>query len=305
MRNLLILTVVMLAVDLVSVTLSFAVTIQQPQANTVFYPGQKVHVVVNVASDEDVVGMLIETNRGSAVAVEQPPYEADIFIDKAYVGPEEIAVYARLRNGNIIETRTNITVQLPSDVKLEKIIINKRMAIEIASGGKSPGTARLQVTGLFSDGIERDLNILNGVQYTSSDPTLAAVDSKGIVTALKLGWATITIVSGDKNEIVKAHVFIEIELDRELLVKPTETGIQLDWKLSTQDPEWVTGYMVFRTEDPDGIVKKKIADLPNGTSTYIDTTAAQGKTYYYGVQAMSATANERSSMTNMTPGMLP
>jgi len=122
---------------------------------------------------------------------------------------------------------------------------------------------------------------------------------------LNLGKATISIVVGDKSETVDVKVYVNIDIDDELLVKPTDTGIQLDWKLSQQDPEWVTGYMVFRTEDPDGIVKKKIADLPNGTTTYIDTTAEKGKTYYYGVQAISATANERSSMTNMTPGMIP
>jgi hypothetical protein len=155
-----------------------------------------------------------------------------------------------------------------------------------------------------SDGIRRDINILNNVAYISSDPTVASVDNQGIVTAQELGWATISISAGDKKEIVKVHIYINIDIDDELLVKPTDTGIQLGWKLSPQDPEWVTGYMVFRTEDPDGIVKTKIADLPKGTTTYVDTTAEKGKTYYYGVQAISTTANERSSMTNMTPGTM-
>lgn len=297
--------VLMLTFSLVAPNMSSAVTIQQPQANTIFSPGQKVHVVVNVAPDEELLEMLIKTNRGTSEIVGQPPYETDLLLDKAYLGAEEIAIFSRLRNGNILETRINISVQLPPDVKLEKIVVGKYESIVKAPAGKPLKTRRLQTSGLFSDGVERDLDIVSGLQFTSDNPNVVTVDNKGTLTAVNLGRAKISIVAGDKSETVDVKVYVIIKIDSVLLVKPVDTGIQLDWKLSPQDPEWVTSYMVFRTEDPDGIVKKKIADVPNGTTTYIDTTAEKGKTYYYGVQAMSATANERSSMTNMTPGMLP
>jgi len=287
-------------------TNSHALTIVQPANNSTFYCGQKIKVLVVPSQGEILNGMWIKTTRGSSEILEGPPFEAELKLNDQYVGKEKITAISKINNdSNISETSIDIIVQLPPNVTLEKIETNKSMAMQIAPSGMPLDTERIQVRGKFSDGIRRDLNILSGIQYTSSDPTVATVDSQGLVTALKLGSTLLFIAVGDKTKAVNVRVILDIDLDKELLVKPTDTGIQLDWKLSLQDPEWVTGYMVFRTEDPDGVIKRKIADVPNGTTTYIDTTAAKGKTYYYGVQAISATANERSSMTNMTPGVLP
>lgn len=295
---------VILGLFLSTVSYSYAITIIQPENNSVFYPGQKVKVLVTVTDEEMANGLFISAYKGSSELLEKGQYEVDLTLDRAYVGKGFIKAAAKTQN-EIHEASININIQLPPDVKLEKIETNKSMVIQIAPKEEPFNTRKLQTRALFSDGIRRNLNILSGVQYTSSDPTVASVDSQGIVTAQKLGSTTISIEAGDKKELVKAHVLLDIELAKELLVKPIDTGIQLNWKLSPQDPEWVTSYMVFRTEEPDGIVKMKIADVSNGTTTYIDTTAEKGKTYYYGVQAMSVTANERSSMTNMTTGMLP
>jgi hypothetical protein len=54
-------------------------------------------------------------------------------------------------------------------------------------------TSRLQASGLFSDGVRRGLDIVSGLQFTSSNPTVVTVDNKGTLTALNLGRATITI----------------------------------------------------------------------------------------------------------------
>lgn len=287
-------------------SLGYSLTIKQPENNSVFYPGQKVNVVIEVAPNEDVVGMVVSaTPEGSSGVILKTPYEIELIIGDRYIGKARIRALARLKDDTAVDAEVNITIQLPPDVKLEKIVTDKIVSIRKNAVGTSFSSKKLFVYGLFTDGIERDLNSIYTVQYASSDSSTVAIDNNGVITGLKLGGSTITISVGDKVESVDVDVFVIIDLDKELLVKPTETGIQLDWKLSPQDPEWVTGYMVFRTEDPDGVIKRKITDVPNGTTTYIDTTAVKGKTYYYGVQAISATANERSSMTNMTPGVLP
>jgi hypothetical protein len=282
----------------------YAITIVQPENNSIFLPGQKVKVVVSVTDEEKASGLFIYTYKGSSELLEKGQYETELTLDTVYVGKGFIKAVAKIPS-EIHEASVDIIIQLPQDVKLEKIVVDKYESIIKAASGKPLKARRLQTSGLFSDGVKRDLDIVSGLQFASSDLNVVTVDSKGILTALNLGKATISIVAGDKSETVDVKVYVVIKLDKELLVKPVETGIQLDWKLSPQDPEWVTGYMVFRTEDPDGVIKRKIADVPNGTTTYIDTTAVKGKTYYYGVQAISATANERSSMTNMTPGVLP
>jgi hypothetical protein len=291
---------------LLNASLAYSLTIIQPANNSIFFTGQAVKVVVEAAPDENIAGIIVSsTSTGSSTGVIlKPPFEFELRIGDQYVGNARIRAVALLKDETAVETGIDVTIQLKHDVILEKLETSKSMSIQKSLSGKPLAKERIQIRGMYSDGIRRDINILNNVAYISSDPTVASVDNQGIVTAQELGWATISISAGDKKEIVKVHIYINIDIDDELLVKPTDTGIQLGWKLSPQDPEWVTGYMVFRTEDPDGIVKTKIADLPKGTTTYVDTTAEKGKTYYYGVQAISTTANERSSMTNMTPGTM-
>ncbi len=288
------------------VSKGYAITIVQPENNAVFHAGQKVKVVVLPSHGEKLNGMWIKTTRGSSEILEGPPFETELKLDDKYVGKEKITAISKInKDRDIVESSISITVQLPSDVKLEKIKTNPIMVIYIAPKSEPLNTSKIQISSLFSDGIWRDLHILSDVRFASSDTNIATVDKQGIVTAKNLGLTTISINAGGKNASVKVHVSLDIEIDEVLLVKPTDTGIQLNWKLSPQDPEWVTGYMVFRTEDPDGVIKRKIADLPNGTNTYIDRTAEKLKAYYYGVQAISTSTNERSRMTNMTPMVLP
>lgn len=283
---------------------AYSLTIKQPISNSKFRPGEVVRVVLEPATNDDIVAIWIystpESSSGKGVLL-GPPYEIDMQLDNQYVGNARIEAVARLKDNTAIKAGVDIIVQLPPEVMLEKIVVDKSDSIMKSAVGKPLNTRKLWVQGLFTDNVQREIS----ATYTSSDPNIVSVDSNGVITALNLGRAIVSINAGDKSESVDIKVYINIEIDSELLVKLADTGIQLDWKLSPQDPEWVTGYMVFRTEDPDGVIKRKIADVPNGTTTYIDTTAVKGKTYYYGVQAISATANERSSMTNMTPGVLP
>jgi hypothetical protein len=287
-----------------SIVNCYAFSITQPANNFTFNPGQKVKVIVDVKPEENINGLMIYTYKGSSELIDGPPYEAELILDKIYVDKGFISAISKTPDDTVVKASIDITIQLQPDVKLEKIVTDKIVSIIKEPVGSPLKSRKLRVSGLFSDGIVRDINIVDGVQYTSSNPNVVTVDNKGVIIGLKLGNSTISVSVEGKEEHIDVDIFVNIDLDRDLLVKPTDTGIQLGWKLSPQDPEWVTGYMVFRTEDPDGIVKTKIADLPKGTTTYVDTTAEKGKTYYYGVQAISTTANERSSMTNMTPGTM-
>ncbi len=290
----------LLLMDVVSK--GYAITIVQPENNAVFHTGQKVKVVVLPSHGEKLNGMWIKTTRGGSEILEGPPFETELKLDDQYVGKEKITAISKInKDRDVVESSISITVQLQSDVKLEKIIVGKSDSILKSAVGKPLNTRKLRVQGLFTDNVRREIS----ATYTSSDSNIVSVDSNGVMTALNLGRAIVSINADDKSESVDIKVYINIDIDRELLVKPTETGLQLNWKLSPQDPEWVTGYMVFRTEDPDGVIKRKIADLPNGTNTYIDRTAEKLKVYYYGVQAISASTNERSRMTDMTPMVLP
>lgn len=296
--------IVFLILMLSYVSTANSLTIKEPPNNSIFITGQKIKVVVEPDQNEDIAGIFVHTtpksSSGSRVLL-NPPYEFELKLDDQYVGRAKIKAIARLKDDTAVETGIDITVQLPPNVKLEKILVDKSDSIMKSAAGQPFNTRKLWVLGLFTDGIQREIN----ATYSSSDPNVISVDNNGVITALNLGRAIITVTAEDKSETMDVMVYVNIDLDSELLIKPTETGIQLNWKISPQDPEWVTSYYVFRSDDPDGIVKKKMAEVPNGVASYLDTKAEKGKTYYYSVQAVSSTAKKKSDMTTLTPGTLP
>jgi hypothetical protein len=67
----------------------------------------------------------------------------------------------------------------------------------VALTATSP-SAPLSVTGLFADGIERDVTSASaGTTYASADPTVVTVDADGRVTAQAAGHTVVQATNGD------------------------------------------------------------------------------------------------------------
>jgi uncharacterized protein YjdB len=64
----------------------------------------------------------------------------------------------------------------------------------------------LQVTGLYADKTTADLTQSTRIEYASSDPDVAAVDSQGIVSPVAPGSAKITVTYGDLKQDVPVRV---------------------------------------------------------------------------------------------------
>jgi hypothetical protein len=72
-------------------------------------------------------------------------------------------------------------------------------------------TQQLTVTGLFSDGVSRDVSSSAlGTKYASADPTIATVGEDGLITAIGRGITTVTVTNGSatlvENVIVNQAV---------------------------------------------------------------------------------------------------
>lgn len=72
---------------------------------------------------------------------------------------------------------------------------------------------------------------------------------------------------------------------------PNDAGrsITIEWQVSPDDKTGgiVTGYEILRTESVDGEYTK-VADSPQGTNSYVDSSPENKKEYFYKIRALSA-----------------
>src|SRR6266567_8123959 len=74
----------------------YSLTIKQPGNNSVYYLGQKIKVVVEAASNEDITAIwLYLTPEGSSGVILNPPYELELKLNNEYVGSARIEAVAR------------------------------------------------------------------------------------------------------------------------------------------------------------------------------------------------------------------
>lgn len=84
-----------------------------------------------------------------------------------------------------------------------------------------------------------------------------------------------------------------------LRLRIVQSGFQLDWKLSPQDPGAVTGYEIVRSDRFTGPYVA-VADVGKGTARYIDTTASREIIYFYKVRAIAG--RKSSAFSNTVAG---
>lgn len=81
-----------------------------------------------------------------------------------------------------------------------------------------------------------------------------------------------------------------------------DSGFQLNWKPSPQDPGKVTGYEIVRSGEFGGPYEK-IATVRQGVRQYLDTSAAPGVIYFYRVRALAG--DKYSHFSNIAGGERP
>lgn len=117
----------------------------------------------------------------------------------------------------------------------------------------------------------------NIYSLSSSNTSIATVNSDGLVTARKAGNVTITATSIN-GTTGTFNIKVVPASPENLTAKPKSTSsIELTWK-----DTGATGYYVYRSTSKSGTYKK--IDTVLGTS-YTDKGLTKGKTYYYKIAA--------------------
>ncbi|MBI4697770.1 MAG: Ig-like domain-containing protein [Nitrospirae bacterium] len=209
-----------IVIILIMATINFAstcwgFTITQPKQGTVFHPGDTVTVKTEIASGEQIKAVVFAVSEiGKGIGDLWPPYEYVFTIDPEFVGTAEILAIAKLENGTGIQAKIQITVVLPSNIRLTGIEVDpnpvflyKMLPNSDPNDVRIFETKQLGVGGMYSDGIERGLtSSASGTTYTSSDESIVKVDKEGKMTAQGIGKAKITVMNGKFSKTVDVIV---------------------------------------------------------------------------------------------------
>ncbi len=193
------------------------VTLTSPIAGTVFHSGQNITVTakpingINVQSVLIVVGGDI-TPVGTAL-VEKSPFTATFAIPLNYVGDLPITVFARDDKGNVSMVTGDASSKTSASAQSVSMTPT---ALSFSSIGTS---SQLTVTGQFSDKVVRNITAAStGTTYKSDTPSVATVNTSGLVTARANGTTTITATNNGQK--ATATVTVTLGVPQVLFVSP-------------------------------------------------------------------------------------
>jgi len=225
----------------------WAITITEPKSGTVFHPGDKVMVKVELTPEEDPrQGVFIRASRSSEESdiAFKAPFELEFMIEKHFLGEDKIYATASLPNGDLVEAEVPITVILPPTTKVVSIgadftgrketflEIARKPSRELVVTEGTHSTNRLSVGAVYSDGVGRNFIDNPDVTYKSLNEKVAIVFPPGqwsysdgrtgtsyaLVKATGPGKADIIVQYGEFTDRVTVNVkecpYIEGETEK-------------------------------------------------------------------------------------------
>lgn len=230
---------------------------------------------------------------------------ATVKLDKSsypYTGKEIVPQFSVTAGSKVLKIDVDYTVECKNNKSIgtAKYVIN---GIGNYSGRLSgtftitKGSQTVTATAKSSSiGVGKTTQItakgIGAITYQSDNTGIATVNSKGVVTAKKVGTVKITVnAAGDTNyKAGKKTVTIKVVPAATTSVSATNTtsGVKISWKKVTG----ATGYYVYRSD-------KKIATVKGNTSvSYVDASAkTNGTKYSYKIYAYAATGKGLASKT--------
>ena len=176
-------------------------------------------------------------------------------------------------------TPTNPVV--PSKVKVTSISLSADSRIEAGA------TTRAYATVYPSNASKKS------VKWSSSNTSVATVDSNGYVKGINPGKATITATAADGSG-VKGSKTVEVYVNLDtpsVSASNAGSGIVVKWSTSPS----AEGYYIYRRSGKGKF--QKIATVKGNSGTYTDKKAKNGTLYYYTVRSFRGSATSSYNKT--------
>lgn len=188
----------------------WAFSITSPADGAIVEAGSTITVQLDPSGVGEIVGVLFTGSRDMDSKFDvTPPYEWSIQIPRSQLGPLTLAAAARVlgqTTGQAPQASVTVIVRLPSNITLQSIQVDPTPKFLLLE----PEIERqkiLAITGVFSDGVKRNIaSSTLGTTYKSSDERIVTVDIEGVLRAVGVGKAIISVKNGDKTAQIKVQV---------------------------------------------------------------------------------------------------
>ena len=190
-----------------------ALELVSPPQNTQVHPGEVISIQVAPSPGEEIGVVYFDGLFGEKIYNQPYIYQhkigpqdvGNILIDIFSLKPENSGPFKSADDYYSSSVELHLISTLPASVMLEKITIEPSPIYITMLPVNDPdandwATERLRISGIYSDGEEREISAsVLGTTYTSSDKNIATVDSEGTVVAQKVGRARITVRNAGKE----------------------------------------------------------------------------------------------------------
>jgi pimeloyl-ACP methyl ester carboxylesterase len=182
-------------------------SVSAPSPGQVFAPGDTITVSLapnnanSLSSAIVAVAQADGTLIGTA-SITAAPFTATFTIPQTTVGNVNIAAATWDTADNVAES--NITIVVQTSATVQSLTPSPVTATFTGVGQ----TRQLQVTGVFSDTVSRDITSYQTI-YSSADSSIAIVSSTGLITAVANGTTEITVTSGSATSVVPVFVSLQ------------------------------------------------------------------------------------------------
>jgi hypothetical protein len=179
------------------------IQITSPTNGSIVVPGQGLSVVVSVNPKVTFAGgvQVIAENIGISQPQTNPPFQFVFTVPNEVIGPKKLTALGITGPEEGLFSMP-VTVDIETSAALETVSVSPKRITLSSLGQQIPIT----VTGAFADGSVLDITRSSRTTFTSVDATIAQVSSVGVVTALKRGATTISILYGGLSLTVPVSV---------------------------------------------------------------------------------------------------
>ncbi len=254
------------------------ITIVSPTADQVVSPGSTIEFRAEVDPLLQPAAAIVMANLQAGMTpllFSGPPYTGQITVPAGWSGPLDLLFMVKDAAGNPVANDA-VTIQVvPQEPPLRLEILTGDIDIDLEFA--SPPQEQMSVTGVYADGMERNLTAaVTGTLYRSLDPAVATVTTEGTVTGIAPGR---TLIEVEHMGIV-AWVEVRVHQGRQALPASDQTpwlqfhgsGFRLDRRTGNfVQTLTVTSTAPQPLQSPLYLI---LADLPPG----VDLVNALGRT---------------------------
>lgn len=187
--------------------LSNSATITSPALGTVVTPGQPVTVAVSVVT-EQAIELVEVVGAGASAETATSPYIMIFPVPEELIGRFNIQAFVTTTSGGLFGSEPVTLVAEPTAALMAISIAPDRELLRARGIG---GEASLRLKGIYADDVERGLDPAEAT-WSSSDPAISTVSPEGVVTAVRVGSATVTAQVGEFSDTTEIQVAEAVDL---------------------------------------------------------------------------------------------